>query len=103
MKKGDWKRINDVLRKRNIHHDQVKHINCIRLHPKESPAQRMKKIEIAVKLYEEGKPFLTEAWTSDRKKRFDVLNLIDDIDYEITTDMKKEMSKSYVADKIIEV
>lgn len=103
MNKNTIIRVNSVLKKRDIHPDQFKFINCVKFHPKESKRQRLKKFEIASALYDEGKPFMTEVWTTDRKKRLDVLNLIDDIDYEITLDIKKENQKSYKGDKIIEV
>ena len=103
MNKNKWMRINNTLRNRKIHHDQAKHINCVRFHPKESFKQRMKKCEIASKLYSDGIPFLTEVWTADRKKRFDILDLENDIDYEITTDIKKELKKIYKGDKIVKI
>lgn len=78
-------RINQILKKRKIHRDQYNHINCIRIHPTESYEHFSEKCELAWNLFKAKKPFLTEAWTSDRKRRFDVLDLIDDIPYEIET------------------
>jgi len=96
MKLKKWQRINSVLRKRKIHHDQIKHINCIRIHATESKKHFMKKAGICYDLFKQGHDFLTEAWTTDRKQRFDILDLTDDIDIEIETGKSKK--KRYKAD-----
>lgn len=97
----DWMRIREVLRNRNIHHDQVRHINCIRIHPTESDEHFYEKVKVCRALFKEGKPFITEAWTNDRKQRFDILNLFDDEDIEIETGKSKK--KQYKADKEIKI
>jgi len=83
--KKDWLRINNILRSRNIAHDQTKHINCFRFHPTESKAHRDEKFRICSNLYDRGHPFLCEVWTADRKRRFDILDLEDDVVIEIET------------------
>ena len=88
MNRNIWIRINHILKKHNISHDQFKHINCIRIHPTESDEHFLEKVKICRKLFKNGHQFLTEAWTVDRKRRFDIIDLIDDIIYEIETDNK---------------
>jgi hypothetical protein len=96
--KNDWKKINDTLRSRNIHHDQTKHIDCIRQHPTESDEHFKMKCKRARELFKEGKPFLTEVWTTDRRKRFDLLNLEDNVDEEFETG--KSLFKVYKGDVV---
>jgi len=85
LTRGDWLKINEIIRKRNIAHDQVKHINCFRFHKSESTEHRQKKFDMCCELYDKGHPFICEAFTEDRKRKFDVLGLKDDIVYEIET------------------
>ena len=102
LTRNEWIRIRTTLRNRDIHHDQVKFLNCVRFSPTESKEHRRKKFEICEKLYFEDKvPFLTEAWNQQRTTRLDILDLIGDIDYEIETDLKRK--KSYEGDVVIEV
>ena len=92
-----WYAIRNCLRKRNIHPDQHKHINCIRIHPTETYEHFIEKCKQVWQLHKIGHDFLTEAWTENRKQRFDILDLIDDIDIEIETGKSKK--KKYKADK----
>ena len=95
----DQKRVNDVLRARDIAHDQVKHINCIRIHPTETWAHLKGKVEYCHRLYKERKPFLTEVWTADHKQRFDILDILDNNNIEIETGKSK--NKLYKGDEVI--
>lgn len=97
----DQKRINDVLRSRDIHPDQYKHINCVRMHPTETDAHWEGKQRKCRQLYKEDRPFLCEVWTRDRKQRFDILELIDNLDIEISTGKSK--NKKYTNDIVIHV
>lgn len=99
--KKEWLMIRKVLKQRKIHHDQVKHINCIRIHPTESDEHFYKKAIACRWLFKQGHPFLTEAWTEDRKKRFDIIDLKDDIDIEIETG--KSNKKAYKGDMVIDI
>ena len=98
LTKKEYIRINQVLRDRNIHWDQVKHINCVRPHPTESDEHAEWKHKECRKLYKMKHPYLTEVWTFDRKIRYDILDLKDDIDIEIDL---SHSSKKYKGDKII--
>ena len=71
----EQERINRLLRELDIHHDQTKHLGCIRIHPTESKEHFLKKAELCYEMYHQRHFFLTEAWTSDRKIRFDAVNL----------------------------
>jgi hypothetical protein len=97
----DWLRINKILRERNIDPSQIKHINCIRMHPTESEKHFLAKAKRAFCFYKSKTPFLTEVWTKDHKKRYDLLHLIDDIDYEFETGKSKK--KKYKADKEVTI
>ena len=97
----DQKRVNDVLRSRNIAYDQYKFINCIRIHPTETLAHLKGKVKYCHKLYKERKPFLTEVWTADHKQRFDILDLLDNLDIEISTGKSK--NKKYTNDVVIHI
>jgi hypothetical protein len=99
----NWKRINDILRKRDIHPDQRPHIGCIRQHPKETDEHFFEKCRIARELYKEGKPYIVECWNLKRDKRYDILDLEDDLNIEITTDIKRENKKKYKGDIVHEV
>ncbi len=78
-------RIWEVIKLRNLDESGFKHINCVRIHPTESKEHFLKKCEIAWEIHSEGKPFLTEALTKNKKRRYDVLDLIDNIAYEVET------------------
>lgn len=103
MKLGpkEWKRIRDVLRARDIDHSQVKHINCVRMHPTETDEHWDGKQKLCRKLYKMKHPYICEVWTADHKKRYDVLDLEDDEDYEIETGKSKQ--KTYKGDTVINV
>lgn len=95
----DQKRVNDVLRSRNIAHDQFKFMNCVRPHPTETDAHWGGKQKKCRELYNEGKPFLCEVWTADHKQRFDILDILDNINIEIETGKSK--NKVYKGDEVI--
>lgn len=95
----DQRILNNTLRSRDIHPDQVKHINCIRIHPTETWPHLKGKVAYCHRLYKDKKPFLTEVWTRDRKQRFDLLNLLDDEDIEFETGKSKD--KLYKGDRVI--
>ena len=97
MQVKEWQKIRETLRKRRIHPDQVKHINCIRIHNKESRRHFLKKAEICYNLFKQKHNFITEAWTEDRRKRFDILDLVNNVDIEIETGKSK--SKKYKGDE----
>ena len=86
-------RVNQILRDRDIDPSQQKFIGMLRFHPTETDAHADAKYALCRRLYKEGIPFISEALTRDRKKRFDVLELIDDIDHEVETGMSK--NKTY--------
>lgn len=65
--------INDFMRNHDIEFDVFRHRNCIRIHPKESKAHFMKKCEVCFQLYQENKPFWTEAYTRNRDRKFDII------------------------------
>lgn len=96
-----WARINYVLRQRDIDPGQYKFMNMFRFHPTETDEHAKAKYDICRGLYKEGKPFICEALTRDRKKRMDILELIDDIDHEVETGMSKK--KTYKGDKVVMV
>ena len=83
--RNEQMRINNILRSRNIHNDQVKHINCFRFHKSEGKEHRMKKFELCCELYDKGIPFICECFTTDRSRKFDILNLIDNEVIEVET------------------
>lgn len=85
--------VNNTLRKRDIHWDQRQHINCIRIHNTESREHFLGKCKVAYELHQIGVPFITEAWTTDRKKRYDLLELLNDFDYEFETGKSKKKYK----------
>lgn len=95
----DWKRINDILRKRDIDSSQHKFINCIRIHSTESDEHFNEKVRICRELFKIGHPFLTEVWTRNHDKRLDILDLEDDIDSEIESGKSK--NKSYQGDVVV--
>jgi len=101
MRIKEWRRTREILRKRRIHPDQTRHINCVRIHNKESKKHFLKKAEICYELSKQNHNFLTEAWTDDRRQRFDILDLTDDIDIEIETGKSKR--KKYKPDKEIKI
>ena len=95
----DQRRVNDTLRARDIHPDQHKHINCVRPHPTETDPHWEGKQKECRRLYKAKLPYLTEVWTRDRSKRFDILNLLEDEVIEIETGMSK--NKTYTGDRVI--
>lgn len=101
LTKNQQMRVNQILRDRDIDWSQAKHINCVRLHPTETPKHFMRKCELAYALHVLGRPFLTEVWTRDHKQRFDFLDLVDDLDYEIETGKSKD--KKYKGDVVVKV
>jgi len=100
LNRKEYFRINQILRERNIHWDQTKHLNCIRQHPIESDAHFDEKVKLCRQLYKQGHPFITEVWTTDRKMRFDILDLHLDEDIEVE---KSRSSKKYKGDKEIKI
>ena len=93
--------VNNTLRRRDIDPSQQKHINCIRIHPTETENHFVAKCMICWQLYKDKHPFIAEVWTRDHKQRFDVLDLVDDVDIEIETGKSK--SKTYKGDKVVNV
>ena len=98
----NWKLINRVFRELSLHPDQKKFINCVRFHPNESTAHRKMKYELANEDYDKGIPFLQEAWTEDRVRRFDHISFTDNphewvVEIETTSVIKPD------ADKIIRI
>lgn len=67
--------INKVFRDLDLHPSQRKYVNCIRLHPTESLQHFKAKCEICRDMMLHDIPFLTEVWTADQKRRFDVVDL----------------------------
>ena len=78
---------------------KVKFINCPRFHPTETDEHWEGKQKKCRELYKEGHPFLSEVWTADHKQRFDILDLEDNINYEIETGKSK--NKIYPGDEVI--
>jgi hypothetical protein len=88
--KDMWERTNEVLRLNNIDRDQRQHINCIRIHPTESDEHFTWKVNKSRELFKSGHPFLTECFADCRKRRFDIIDLEDNIIYEgETTNIQK--------------
>ncbi len=69
----EQRKINDFMRRYDIEYECQRHKNCVRIHPKESKEHFLKKCEVAFQLYQEGKPFWTEAYTRSRDRKFDII------------------------------
>lgn len=100
MNQKDWKQINGILREKQIDSSQIKFINCVKIHPTETQEHFMAKALESFKLVKEGYPVLTEVWTADHRRRFDLLDLSDGRVIEFETDKK---IKKLDADKTIYV
>jgi len=100
LNRKDYIRVNQILRERNIDTSQFKHVNCCRHHQTESKEHWAAKVKTCYELYKKGHPYLTEVWTSDKKKRYDILDLKDNIDIEIE---KSRSKKSYKGDREIKI
>jgi len=94
----NWTKIKHIFRELDLHPDQKKFINCVRFHPTESPEHRKAKFELACEDYDNGVPFIQEAWSSDRKRRMDHVRFVDDVDERVleieTTDKRKDNAKT---------
>ena len=72
------KKVNNTIRTLDIDRESTRHMNCFRFHNKhESKIHRRMKFELCEEHYDNDKPFLCEAWTSDKKSKFDFINLLD--------------------------
>lgn len=76
-----------------ILNDDSRHRNKVNLHPQNSKAHEMKKVELCWKLEQQGKEYITEARFKDRNLRADIYVLDDDELWEIET------SKQELADR----
>jgi hypothetical protein len=79
----NWKLVNKIFRDLNLHPDQKKHLNCLRFHPTESKVHSRMKYDIVRECFKKSIPFLTEAWTENRKRRFDIVKFIDNEDEQV--------------------
>ena len=89
--KKEWGKINKTMRELNIDRDS-RQINHIKIHPTESRKHFDMKCEIAFSLYNNNKPFLTEAFANKRKQKFDIIDLLDNevIEIVVESDTKRE-------------
>lgn len=71
-----WKRINQTIRDLKIDNDS-RHINHFRFHPTEGKTHRDTKFRICGEMYDNGRPFLCEAFAENRKHKFDIVDLLD--------------------------
>lgn len=84
-----WLRIHEVARKRNIDPDQLSHMNCVRPHgKKESKDHWNWKCNKCRELYEINHPYISECFALNRKRKYDVIDLLDDIVFEGETNHK---------------
>jgi hypothetical protein len=63
--------------RRLFNHTSGIHVNCVRINIRNSLIHEQKKFEICWQLKSEGKDFITEAETPDKKCRLDIVNLDD--------------------------
>ena len=68
-------RANQIKTELSLHSDTRIHTNCIRIHPTESFKHFIAKCKDCFEAKRNHQMFLTEAWTADRKRRFDFVNL----------------------------
>jgi hypothetical protein len=80
-----WIQINNTLRKRDIDPSQSKFINTVRHHDTETFKHFLAKAKKCFSLYKNGHPYISEAWTRNHSRRFDTIDLIDNIVYEFET------------------
>lgn len=93
LTKKDWEKINKTLRELNIDRESARHINCFRFHGrKESSQHRRMKFELCEEAYDNNQPFLTEAWTNDKKSKFDFIYLLNKevVEIVIKSDTRRE-------------
>jgi len=76
LTKKDYEKINKTMRDLKIDNDS-RQINCIKIHPTESEKHFKMKCEIAFSLYNNNKPFITEAFANNRKHKFDIVDLLE--------------------------
>jgi len=76
LTKKQMETINKTMRELNIDRDS-RQLNCIKIHPAESKKHFDMKCEIAFSLYNNNKPFLTEAFANNRKQKFDIIDLLE--------------------------
>lgn len=88
MNKKQLIKANQIKRELNIHPDSRIHTGCVRIHPTESLKHFMAKCKDCWEAYQLKEAFLTEAWTMDRKRRFDFVNLATGEIREYETDSK---------------
>jgi len=94
--KTDWKKINGTLRKHDIDISQRKNINHFIFFHVESKAHRRAKFNKCEELFDSGHNFIYEALSSKNKRRYDLIDLTDDIIYEFETvkNVKKKGAKT---------
>lgn len=96
-----WLHINSVLRKRELDSSQIQFINTVRHHDTETIEHFLAKAKKCYELFKEGQLYISEAWTKEHDRRYDILSLTDDLVFEIETNKKED--KSYDGSIRIEV
>ena len=89
--------INNSIRELDLEQGQAKTMNAIKIHQKEGEEHFKMKCKICWDLHKEDKDFLTEAYTKDRSRKFDIVDLIDCDVIEIESklkNMKKDADKT---------
>lgn len=88
LTKSQQERVNNFMRRLDIDPGSKMHMNCVRIHPTESLRHFMKKCEEAWEIYQDGKPFWSEAFTRNYKRKFDILDPLGWGIIELETDPK---------------
>ena len=73
--KKEWEQINRTMRDLDIDKDS-RQINTFKF-TKEGEWHRKKKFDVCCQLYESNHPFLCEAYSNNKKRKFDIVDLIE--------------------------
>lgn len=74
LTKTQQTRVNNFMREHDIDPASVLHQCCVRRHPTESWWHFKMKCKICFQVYEEERPFWTEAHTRNHRRKFDILD-----------------------------
>jgi len=74
---------------RKINNNDSRHRNKVNLHPQNTKAHEMKKVQLCWQLEQENKHYITEARFKDKDLRADIYVLDDDEIWEIETSEKQ--------------
>lgn len=101
LTKSQQERVNNFMRRLDIDPSSVINNGCaIKIHPTESKWHFLMKAEICWSIYQEGRPFWSEAFTRNKLRKFDVLDPLGDGVVEIERNPKEEKLD---ADKVVRI